>query len=212
MDQNALLEITQGLYILGVKDTAQNRFAGCIIDAVSQVAMDPDMLIISSMNKNYTRTLLDTNTPISLSILPDNTPAEIISAMGYQSGKDTDKWKSVPFMVKENLPVYQDAIAYITGHIVDQKQLSSHTVFFVQVDDAAYVKKNVPLTYNHYRQKLKDQICTPSSTLKTEKWVCDVCAYVYNGSDPFENLPDDWKCPVCGVGKECFTKQICTKE
>lgn len=49
----------------------------------------------------------------------------------------------------------------------------------------------------------------------TQKYVCNVCGYVYdpgigdeeNGivvGTAFENLPDDWVCPECGVGKEDF--------
>ena len=30
-------------------------------------------------------------------------------------------------------------------------------------------------------------------------YVCKVCGYVYEGDD-FEDLPDDWVCPLCGVG------------
>jgi len=48
-----------------------------------------------------------------------------------------------------------------------------------------------------------------------KKWVCTVCGYVYDpaegdstsGATPgtsFENLPDDWVCPLCGVGKDLF--------
>lgn len=48
-----------------------------------------------------------------------------------------------------------------------------------------------------------------------KKYVCNVCGYVYDpeqgdpDSDiapgtPFEDIPDDWVCPVCGVGKEDF--------
>lgn len=34
-----------------------------------------------------------------------------------------------------------------------------------------------------------------------KQWVCVVCGYVYDGDTPFEELPDDWTCPVCGVDK-----------
>ncbi len=45
------------------------------------------------------------------------------------------------------------------------------------------------------------------------KYVCDVCGYVYdpekgdpdNGVAPgtaWEDVPEDWVCPLCGVGKE----------
>lgn len=49
------------------------------------------------------------------------------------------------------------------------------------------------------------------------KWRCTVCGYVYDeeegdekyGIEPgttFEELPDDWVCPVCGAPKSQFEK------
>lgn len=48
-----------------------------------------------------------------------------------------------------------------------------------------------------------------------KKYKCEVCGHIYNpaAGDPdngipagtaFEDLPDDWVCPVCGEGKEVF--------
>lgn len=50
-----------------------------------------------------------------------------------------------------------------------------------------------------------------------EKYKCDICGYVYdpkagdpeNGipaGTPFEELPEDWTCPLCRVGKDMFSK------
>ncbi len=50
-----------------------------------------------------------------------------------------------------------------------------------------------------------------------DKWECIVCGYIYDpaeGDDSsgiapgtaFEDLPDNWICPTCGVGKEEFEK------
>ena len=39
------------------------------------------------------------------------------------------------------------------------------------------------------------------------KYVCTVCGYVYDGDTPFEELPDDYVCPLCGVGKDMFEKE-----
>lgn len=47
------------------------------------------------------------------------------------------------------------------------------------------------------------------------KWACVVCGYIYDEAEgdpdngiepgvPFEELPDDFECPLCGVGKEEF--------
>ncbi len=49
-------------------------------------------------------------------------------------------------------------------------------------------------------------------------YVCEVCGYVYdeaagdpdNGiapNTPWENVPEDWVCPLCGVGKDQFSEQ-----
>jgi len=44
---------------------------------------------------------------------------------------------------------------------------------------------------------------------KMQKYVCDACGYVYdpaeNDSVAFDDLPEDWVCPVCGVGKDLFS-------
>jgi len=41
-----------------------------------------------------------------------------------------------------------------------------------------------------------------------EKFKCTVCGYIYdpaeNSNIAFSDLPDDWVCPECGVGKEMF--------
>jgi len=48
-----------------------------------------------------------------------------------------------------------------------------------------------------------------------QKWICLACDHIYdpetgdpeNGIVPgtsFEDLPEDWKCPDCGVGKDFF--------
>lgn len=43
------------------------------------------------------------------------------------------------------------------------------------------------------------------------KYVCNVCGYVYdpeeNDGIAFEDLPDDFVCPLCGVGKEDFSEE-----
>lgn len=49
-----------------------------------------------------------------------------------------------------------------------------------------------------------------------KKYQCSVCGYIYNPEEgdpdggispgtPFEDIPDDWMCPVCGVKKEDFS-------
>ena len=44
-----------------------------------------------------------------------------------------------------------------------------------------------------------------------KKYVCSVCGYVYDPDEfdgvAFEDQPDDFVCPLCGVGKEDFEEE-----
>ena len=42
-----------------------------------------------------------------------------------------------------------------------------------------------------------------------KKYECEPCGYIYDSAvgDPetaFEDIPDDWTCPICGLGKDVF--------
>lgn len=50
-----------------------------------------------------------------------------------------------------------------------------------------------------------------------DKYECTVCGYIYdpekgdpehgiNPGTPFDALPDDWVCPLCGAAKDMFEK------
>ncbi len=51
-----------------------------------------------------------------------------------------------------------------------------------------------------------------------DRYVCNICGYVYDPieGDPdndivpgtaFDDLPDNWECPVCGASKDDFSKE-----
>jgi len=50
---------------------------------------------------------------------------------------------------------------------------------------------------------------------KMQKYECTLCGYIYDpelgdeegeieAGTAFEDLPEDWECPLCGAGKEDF--------
>jgi rubredoxin len=54
--------------------------------------------------------------------------------------------------------------------------------------------------------------------MEMDRYVCTICGYVYdpqlgdpdNGVAPgtkWEDVPDDWECPVCGASKDDFEKE-----
>ena len=61
-----------------------------------------------------------------------------------------------------------------------------------------------------YKKRLEEE--------KMEKYVCTLCGYVYDEAvgDPdngiaagtkWEDLPEDFTCPLCGVGKDQFEQE-----
>ncbi|MCL2343683.1 MAG: rubredoxin [Firmicutes bacterium] len=44
-----------------------------------------------------------------------------------------------------------------------------------------------------------------------KRYVCNLCGYVYdpieNDDVDFEDLPEDYVCPLCGAGKDEFTEE-----
>ena len=47
------------------------------------------------------------------------------------------------------------------------------------------------------------------------KYICKICGYVYDDAKekvPFDQLPDDWKCPLCGAMKKDFVPESVTAD
>ena len=55
--------------------------------------------------------------------------------------------------------------------------------------------------------------------MEYQKFICEPCGYIYDPQlgDPdsgipagtlFEELPEDWVCPICGVGKDMFLPMV----
>jgi rubredoxin len=62
------------------------------------------------------------------------------------------------------------------------------------------------------------RILQPQERRRMERYLCTICDYVYdpavgdpgNGIEPgtrFEDLPDDWVCPICGAPTSEFVKE-----
>ena len=64
--------------------------------------------------------------------------------------------------------------------------------------------------YVRMLQKGKIPVIMLIKETNMKKYVCGPCAYVYDPAaegTPFEDLPADWVCPVCGAGKDLFSPE-----
>ena len=94
-------------------------------------------------------------------------------------------------------------------------ETATHTVFLGEVLDADVLKNEEPMTYTYYHKVVKGKSPKNAPTYIPEeveekvedaKWVCGICGYVYEGETPFEELPEDFKCPICKQPKNVFVR------
>lgn len=190
-------KITQGVYALTTKG------GGCIVDAVSQVsAGDNPLIAVAVMKSNYTNELMHQNDTFALSVLGLDVDPEIIKTFGLNSMRDIDKFAVTKTNEELDLKIIDDSLGYMICEKVDTIENETHTLFIGKLIEADIYKDGETMSYGYY-QEHKDELLK----VKTEKgktaWVCMMCGYVYYG----ETLPDDFKCPMCGVGKEYFERK-----
>lgn len=194
---NITWKITQGMYVL----TTEN--GGCVVDAVSQVSGGDNPLIsVAVMKKNYTNELLKNNTKFAISILSKQVNPEIIKTFGFNSARDINKFEKAETMQIKGLEVIKDSIGYMICEIVDSIDNDTHTLFIGKLIDGEVFEEKEPMSYAYY-QEHKNELLKVTTEKGQTAWICTVCGYVYYG----EELPEDFKCPICQVGKELFKKK-----
>lgn len=190
-------KITQGMYVLTTIG------GGCMVDAVSQIsAGDNPLIAVAVMKKNYTNELLKNNNRFALSILGEDVNPEIVTTFGMNSMRDMNKFEKVATEEVEGIKVVPDSLGYMVCEIVDSIDNDTHTLFIGKLIEADVYKEGNAMSYGYYQENKDDFVKVTTENGKTA-WVCTVCGYVYYG----EELPDDFKCPICGVDKSLFKKK-----
>lgn len=205
MDNTVLYDFSYGMYAVGVK--AGSRDCGCIVNTVFQVSTQGPLIALSMNKENYTCSLIEKNKRFSLSILPETIDSQIIRDLGFQSGKDKEKWSHIPHTSFLDLPIVLNAVGYVVCDVQSKLDAKTHFIYLARVVDTKKGTVNTPMTYAYYHRVLKQSAPKNAPTYRKEnKWVCSVCGYVYDGID-FEKEPNDYVCPVCGAKKEMFKLQ-----
>lgn len=210
MNKNTFRKISYGLYIISTWDCG--RPVGCTANSAMQITSEPATIAISINKNNYTNKCIKENKAFSISILSVNSNPSIIGTFGFQSSELTDKFKNIDYDVKAYQPVIKDSCGYIICSVIDIMETETHTVFLGKVSDAEILTDDIPMTYDYYHNTIKGKSPKNAPTYISEEnegsniksVKCSVCGYEYSGDIPFDELPDDWKCPVCGQTKKVF--------
>ncbi len=216
MNSNAFRSLSYGVYIISTWD--EGRPTGCTANSAMQITSEPATIAISINHTNYTNQCIQKAGKFAISILGENSEPSIIGTFGFQSGKEVNKFDSVAYALKGYMPVVTDACAYITCDVIDKMETDTHTVFLGRVTDCDVLKQDDAMTYAYYHKVIKGKSpkAAPTylpdeevgETASKEVYVCKICGYIYDGDVPFEELPEDYICPVCKHPKTDFVKKV----
>ena len=226
MDLKVLRNCTYGLYVIGSRKG--DRLNGQIANTVFQVASDPPTIAVSINKQNLTHEFINEGKVFTVSILSQDTPLSFIGHFGFKSGRDIDKLKDVNYKLGDTkVPIILDhSLAYLEARVINQLDVGTHTIFIGELVGADVLSEGEPMTYAYYHQVKRGTTpkTAPSyieerkeTVSKMAKYQCTVCGYIYDPElgdadggikpgTPFEEIPDNWVCPVCGASKDQFEK------
>ena len=197
MDQKALYNLTYGMYLLTTREEGKDY--GCIINTAVQVARDPDRIAISVQNNNKTCEVLKRTGLFNLSAITSDAPFDLFRQFGMQSARDVEKFRGYPGIDRapNTLPILSNfANMYLSVYADQTIDLGSHTLFIGEILDGAVLNAKPSCSYAHYHAEIKPK----PKKVEKKQWECRICGYVYEGDE----VPDDFKCPLCNHGKEDF--------
>lgn len=198
MNNAAMFKLSYGLYVLSAKDGAKDN--GCIINTAAQVTTTPNRITIAVNKQNYTHDMIKATGIFNVSMLDETVPFDVFKTFGFQSGRDADKFQEVAFERSANGIAYvkDHTAAFISGKVVSEVDLGTHTLFLADVTDGEMLSGKEAVTYSYYQSNIKPK---PEAVKKTG-YRCKICGYVYEG----EPLPEDFICPICKHGAIDFEK------
>ena len=225
MNLKALHTINYGLYVIGSRKG--DKLNGQIANTVFQITSEPPAIAVSISKNNLTHEFIKESKVFSVSVLCQETPISFIGHFGFKSGRDINKLEGISYKIGHTKApvVIENAVAYLEAKVLQEIDVGTHTLFIGEIVDADVLSEKVCMTYDYYHQVKRGT--TPKTApvyfeekkevAKVPKYKCTVCDYIYDpelgdpdggikAGTPFEEIPDDWMCPICGVTKDEFEK------
>jgi flavin reductase (DIM6/NTAB) family NADH-FMN oxidoreductase RutF/rubredoxin len=226
MDTTVFRKISYGVYIVTSRDG--DRINGQTANTVMQVCSSPPLIAIAINKENLTHEFIKKSGVYAVSILSQDAPLSLIGRFGFKSGREMDKFEGISFRPGTNgCPIITEhTVGHIEAKVTRELNAATHTIFIGEVTEGQLLNDGEPMTYAYYHEVKRGttpktaptylenkQEAKKGDTMK--KYTCTVCGYVYDpaqgdsdgGIPPgtsFEQLPDDWTCPVCGASKDQF--------
>ena len=219
VDSTAFHSLSYGLYIIASK--AGERRAACVANTFQQVTSSPLQVCVTLNKENATARAVEESGRFTASCLSQDATMELIGTFGFHCSDDRDKFAEcesaedaagVPYIAEQ-------CVARFSARVVSTLDVGTHVMFVGEMEEAEKVCAGEPMTYAYYHL-VKGGKTPPkaSSYLPDEPpaaapasgdapkpkiaWRCTVCGHI----EYVDELPDDYVCPVCGVGKDMFER------
>ena len=226
MNLKALYKLSYGLYV--VCSRKGDKFNGQIANTVFQITSEPPTVAVSINKTNLTHEFIKESGVFTASVLCQDTPLSFVGHFGFKSGRDIHKLEGINYQigVTQAPVVIDNAVAYLEAKVNQEVDVGTHTIFIGELVDADVISEEECMTYAYYHQVKRGT--TPKTApsyieerkeveLKMDKYECTICGYIYDPElgDPdsdipagtaFEELPNDWVCPMCGAAKDEFER------
>lgn len=209
MDKEIFRDLSYGMYVVTSKD---EKNVGCVINTLTQITSNNPIVSISLNKENYTNQVIKKTKKFAVSILSEETDNKTISTFGFSSSLEKNKFLKISNKEIDGLPVVTDNICgYLICEVIDIVDCETHDIFVSRVVKSKKTEKLEPMTYKYYHEIIKGKAPKKAPTyieeetisdVKEETYVCDICGYVHKGP-----LPDDFRCPICGVDKSHFKQK-----
>ena len=203
MNKQTMYKLTYGLFVLTAHEGGKDN--GCIINTAGQVTSAPNQISIAVNKSNYTHDMILRTGVFNISIISEDADFELFKQFGFQSGRDTDKFRDFrDTMIAPNGVLYitKGTNAWISASVTQTVDLGTHTLFIAAVTDMNVLSDVPSVTYTYYQDHIKPKPQAAAKPAGKPAWRCKICGYIYEG----ETLPDDFVCPLCKHPADDFEK------
>ncbi len=157
MNRKAMYKLSYGLFVLTAKEAEKDN--GCIINTAIQAASGPNQLSICVNKANYTHDMIQRTGKFTVSVLSQNAQFELFKHFGFQSGRDTNKFKTFEKCARGTNGIYyitEGTNAYISVTVNKTEDLGSHTMFIGEITDMEVLSDIPSVTYEQTEKNLQE--------------------------------------------------------
>lgn len=218
--KTSVRQFSYGMYVL--TSEADGIINGQTANSVVQLTSRPRQISVAMNKDNYTTSLVLKRKELVVNVIGQD-EYNILANFGFSSGRDRNKFEKLEYGIKNGLPyLSKNALSGLFCKVENQLDVGTHIIFVCSLQDA-FVNKDkdgvLPMTYKDFRQlksggtlenvekkvEKKEEAIVGDS--KGKKYICKICGYVHDPEAEgvaFEDLPDDYVCPLCGAPKSDF--------